>query len=247
MNQHSTAKRVGLGVLAVLIGSMANVAFGQVMSPLQGVLTATPDMGAYGALPQVIGYQAALSGGGGGGGYGGGTVAGNYLSGAAQVIRSAGDFNEATSRAYINYEEARGLYITNRRKWTDAYFALQEQNRARVIEKIERARHSPEVLAAAAHSSVPRPLNSYEFNLMTGKIDWPEFLQSAEFAGPRERIERIAGVRAEMTLTATDRATGRQAVGEMLEALRADIHVLPANEYIANRKFLDSLYFTLTV
>ncbi|HTI50672.1 MAG TPA: hypothetical protein VL475_06970, partial [Planctomycetaceae bacterium] len=47
------------------------------------------------------------------GGYGGGTAAGNYLQGMSQVVRAQGQYNEQTSRAMINYEDARTKYIDN--------------------------------------------------------------------------------------------------------------------------------------
>jgi len=189
--------------------------------------------GIYGGL---VGY---------GGGFGGGTAAGNALFGMSQVIRAAGDYNEATTRAYINYEEARKGYIANRREWTDTYFALQEQNRAHQLEKIARQKHSPEVLAAAAHSSVPRPLSSEALDPISGRISWPEFLQRAEFADARGRVDKAFGRRAETSGAGVDRQSARVALAEMLEILRANIDLVPANEYIASRKFLDSLYYSL--
>src|SRR5262245_44306190 len=58
----------------------------------------------------------------GGYGYGGGTVAGSYLQGMSQVVAAQGQYNEATAKAAISYEEARTKYIDNSKLWTDTYF-----------------------------------------------------------------------------------------------------------------------------
>lgn len=245
MTRHQFFTRaIASSIVAILLGSsMASVTLAQRW------FNPGPDVGGVTDIPFGMGYYGALGGYGGGysGGvnYGGGTVAGNYLSGLSQVIRSAGDYNEATSRSYINYEEARKGYIANRREWTDTYFALQEQNRARQLEKIARQKHSPEALASAAHSSVPRPLSSEMLDPISGRISWPEFLQRAEFAEARQRVDRAFELQAETSGAGVDRQAARTALAEMLETLRTNIDLVPANEYIANRKFLDSLYFSL--
>ena len=92
----------------------------------------------------------------GGGNFGGGTVDGNFMLGLAQVIRAEGDYNLQTAQGMINYETARSQYLENANKWRQAYVALREANQARRIQKLEQNRHSPETLALAAASDVPR-------------------------------------------------------------------------------------------
>lgn len=191
-----------------------------------------------------VGYGLGYGGWGWGyGNYGGGTAAGNYMQGAAQVIRAQGQYNEDTSKAMINYEEARTKYIDNRKKWTETYFAMKEQNQAKTAEKHERGRHSSEALATASRSSVPRGLSHEAFDPITGQLQWPEALMAPEYAQPREQIEQLLQVHA--TTGAANSVQIQQAVQSLNQMLKSNIQNLPANDYIAARKFLDSLAYTV--
>ncbi|MGQ0634424.1 MAG: hypothetical protein ACT4QC_07435 [Planctomycetaceae bacterium] len=191
--------------------------------------------------PVGLGAVTAFGGyGGWGGGWGGGTVAGNYMQGMSQVVAAQGQYNESTARAAISYEEARSKYIDNSKKWTDTYFQMREENEARTAERRERAKHSPETLRLAAQSGLPRPLSSEALDPLTGRIQWPEALQAPEYAQSREKLERLFEIRA----TTSGGGTGmsiQQATREMIEILKSNIQKIPTGDYIAARKFLDSL------
>lgn len=201
--------------------------------------------GAYGAGR--VGYGAAAYGAGmygagmyGAGMYGGGTAAGNYLQGQSQVIAAKGQYNEQTSRAMINNEEARSKYIDNEKKWTDTYFAMREENQAHEDEKLRRDKHSQETLDAAARAGAPKPLSSEALDPLTGKIHWPDALRGADYAAPRTEIDRLLQLRA----TTSGDGTGmriRQSASQMTDILKSHIRDMPANDYMAARKFLDSL------
>lgn len=182
-------------------------------------------------------------GGYGWGNFGGGTAAGNYMQGAAQVIRARGQYNEQTSKAMINYEDARTKYIDNRKKWTETYFAMKEQNQARAAEKRERMRPSSEALASAARSSAPKSLSHEAFDPITGKLQWPAALLSPAYNEPREKVEQLVELHA--TSGAANTLEIQQAVQALNQMLRSNIQTLPPNDYIAARKFLDSLAFTV--
>jgi hypothetical protein len=183
-------------------------------------------------------------GGYGWGGYGyGGTAGGNYLQGMSQVIRAQGQYNEQTSRAMINYEDARTKYIDNRKKWTETYFAMRDENRAKQAEKLERGRYSPEVHALAAESGVPKRLSSEAFDPITGKLAWPELLLAPEYEQTRIEVEHLLELHA--SAGSSDAIRLQNAVQQMIFLLRSNIRELPTNDYIAARKFLDSLAVTV--
>src|SRR5262245_44675780 len=94
-------------------------------------------------------------GGYGYGGYGGGTVAGNYLNGVSNVIRSEGEYNVLTSQAGVNNEETRSRYLDNKKKWWENYLQMSEQRQAIDAQRYAAAKHSPEALNAAAKSDLP--------------------------------------------------------------------------------------------
>ena len=74
------------------------------------------------------GYGGGGWGGGWGMGWGGGTAAGNYMNGAANVVRAQGDYNLTTSQAAVNMGEAQRRNIENRKLWTDSYFEMRRAN-----------------------------------------------------------------------------------------------------------------------
>jgi len=194
-----------------------------------------------------VGYGLGYGGWGGWGmgygNFGGGTVAGNYMQGAAQVIRAQGQYNEDTSKAMINWEEARTKYIDNRKKWTETYFAMKEQNQSRTAERHERSRHSPEALATASRQAAPKALSHEAFDPITGKLQWPEALTAPEYAASREQIEQLIELRT--TTGASNSVQIQQAIQSLAEMLKRNIQSLPPNDYIAARKFLNSLAFTV--
>lgn len=191
-------------------------------------------------------YYNPYSYGGGYGGYGygygmGGTVAGDYMYGMSNVIRSSGEYNLLTSRAGVNNEEARSRYLDNKKKWQENYFQMQEQRQALDAQRRQAARHSSDALNVAAKSAVPRPLPADAYDPVTGRINWPEPLMESEFDKPRNEVERLFELRAKTSQGAGAKAGIRKALDEMASLLRQQVEKLPANKYMAARKFIDSL------
>jgi hypothetical protein len=179
----------------------------------------------------------------GGYGSGGGTVAGNYLNGMSNVIRSEGQYNLLTSQAGVNNEEARSRYLDNKKKWWENYLQMSEQRSAIDAQRYAAARHSPEALNAAAKSGLPKALGPDMLDPVTGRITWPEVLEDNQYADQRKEIEQLFELRAKTSHGAGTGQKIRTATGHMSEMLRKQIKDIPANDYIAARKFLDSLDF----
>jgi len=181
----------------------------------------------------------------GGGSYGGGTVDGNFMFGAAQVIRAAGDYNALSTQGMINFEMARSRYIDNAVKWSQFYGRMREANEAYKRQKYESSRHSPEILAQVAASDIPRVLGSDELDPVTGKLFWPEALTSAQFSEERAEIERLLELTVWTTRTPEMVAQLREEIRKMREHLRTQMEDIPAADYIVARKFLDSLEYSV--
>jgi hypothetical protein len=181
----------------------------------------------------------------GGASYGGGTADGNFMFGVAQVIRAEGDYNLQTSQGMINFEVARSKYIDNVNKWTQAYFQMREANQAWQIQNRERHRHSAESLALAAASDVPRRLSSDELDPVSGRITWPEALLDEQYAALRTDLEEQFSLRASTSGTAGTTARIHDDARAMLALLRSNIDRIPASDFIAARKFIDSLDYAV--
>jgi hypothetical protein len=165
-------------------------------------------------------------------GYGSGY--GSYANGMANLIR-------AQSQAAVNYEVARSKYIDNKQKWTQNYYKMREERQAILARQHEAEKHSPESLASAAKDAVPPTLGADALDPVSGRITWPDVLKGPEFTAPRTRLDELFELRATTSVGVGNYDQIRVATSEMTAKLRDRMETLPAKQYIAGRKFLDSL------
>jgi hypothetical protein len=118
---------------------------------------------------------------------------------------------------------------------------LQAQNAARVAARREREKYSPEILREAARVAAPKALSESEFNPKTGRVRWPELLLASEYESPRGELEQLLQQRATGSLDDEGQAKARTAAEQMRSTLRANIRNLPADDYLAAQRFLESL------
>jgi hypothetical protein len=193
-----------------------------------------------------------IGGGYGWGGYGGfgwgggGTLEGNFLMGASQVIRSAGEYNYYSSIAGINNEEAYSRYLDNQKKWQQNYFQMKEERQRLDVQQREINRQRNEALNAQRAMATPvhHGLGHNSYDRMSGKITWPETLLARDYDDPRKEIDQLFELRSKTGGSTEISAKVRSAVDKMLSRLRRDIEKIPANQYIAARKFLDAVDYT---
>jgi len=88
-------------------------------------------------------------------------------------------------------------------------------------------------------------LSPDEFDAQRGSIRWPEVLQVTEFDDLRERLDELFAQRAlrpdEFGLGSENSQLIQETTSEYRKRLKANIHELPSNEYIAGDKFLKGL------
>jgi hypothetical protein len=118
---------------------------------------------------------------------------------------------------------------------------MREDNQARQAERLARARVSPEAHAAAARAAAPRMLGSETIDPVTGVISWPEALLDEQYASGRAEIEKHFELRAMTSGGASDQQQIRTAISDLQGQLKKNIQKLDARDYLAARRFLDSL------
>ena len=157
--------------------------------------------------------------------------------GYADVVRSYGMANLLNSQAANQIEQTRKAYIENRLRATQTYFEMRRYN-AEARRAEQGTPLSTEQYVRLARQQAPEPLTATQLDSLTGTISWPAPLRMAEYEPFRRRIERLF----------QDRATGylvygeiQQAIEEFSAQLKNDIMRFPANDYVAAKKFLDSL------
>lgn len=219
------------------MGVGAVVAYGQVsVDPDYRPAVPPPSVIAPGGYGYGYGY----------GGYGANTPAGAALQGLGSAISAAGDYNLATSAAAVNLTEAQRRAIQNRQEWTETYFAMRATNRAaREAERVPRP--TMEQLARIAARGAPTPLSPSEYDQITGTISWPKLLQIPVFAGERAAVEEAFSQHASAGgMSFSNQMEVRAAADSMMDELQARIREVPPSDYIASRKFLESLVATAT-
>ena len=160
--------------------------------------------------------------------------------GAADLVRSQGMANMMNSAAAINWEQARKANLDNQMKATQTYFDMRRYNT-----EARRAASSPplsnEQYVRLAREQAPDSLTSTQLDPLTGMIGWPAPLRSPGYEPFRSRIERLFQDRASGYVAFSDI---QQALQDFQDALRRDISRMPANDFVAARRFLDSLAWT---
>jgi hypothetical protein len=164
--------------------------------------------------------------------------------GLADVIRSTGDAHLSNSAAAINFSEARRREIENQKFWADTYFAMREANRQYREAEIKRHRGNPEDWVRYAQAGKPKPLSNHDLDAVTGEIRWPILLSAKNFDAQRVQLEKLFANRAyHGVMGADDFLTAVRLSGEMLAGLKGRIQDYPPQQYMAARKFLESLIY----
>jgi hypothetical protein len=231
-------------VLLVGIGAVLSVATGQAQTYVQP--GTTPVMGHTARYPAnlFLEYQYGNQGGGYGGSGGGDTATTPIQGidyGIARIIRSEGVYNYLSSEAALTLTEAQRREIENWRLWTETYFEMRRLNReARAAERGPAP--TPADFVRYAQIGKPRRLGPSELDSITGQIYWPLMLQLPEFTPFRTEVQRVFAQRASTgAIDGTDYLKVYDTVAMMKTALQQRIRELPPMDYIAARRFLESL------
>ena len=194
---------------------------------------------------------AALGQGGFYGGYGYGGFRGyhsstayeSYQRGYADVVRAAGEYNLNTAHAASITEDAISKRLDNRLKATHTYFQMREANRQYRREQETPALSSEQLYRIAAEQA-PETLAASDLDPLTGAIAWPPILQRDEFADARTTLNGLFQLRANEGNASSYVIEIQQVAQQALAQLKANIRSYPAPEYLAGKRFLESLAYS---
>ena len=171
------------------------------------------------------------------------TAAESFARGHAAAVSAHGYYNLTTAQARVVHAEAAGREIDNREQAIDSYFAIREKNRQeRAAERAPRP--TTEQLERIAAAARPERLSPSEVNTTTGAITWPTLLQEDEYGALRAAMENVLAQRAVAgQLHADAVGLAKQATDGMLAQLKTRVREVPQQDYIAARRFLESLAY----
>ena len=169
------------------------------------------------------------------------TLAEGASRGMADMLRARGQAEESRAKAMIDYEDARSKYIDNKAKWTKTKLEWQRMGKAACQEHYAKKREAREKYLAAKNTSTTTRLNPSQLDPTNGKVSWPDALKDAKYASQRNELDELFVLRAHTGTTPDLSSRVHQAARKIQSQLKSDIRKIPANEYIAARKFLDGL------
>lgn len=166
----------------------------------------------------------------------------SYSYGRAAEIWAKGWQDLLTSKAWINEQEAYGMYLANRGLATRTYFENRALNR--MYRRMERGpRPTRAQIERMAKMGRAKQLSPSELDPATGTITWPMVLAELEFSKNRQQIESFFKQRTQPDFRPNLAAHQRvlNAIGQMRTKLRNHVYHVDPGQYVVARKFLDSL------
>lgn len=181
-------------------------------------------------------------------GYGYGGAASSYSlqqQANADTIRAMGQYEQMQSQSMINYEQARSTYIDNQQKWNQVYLerkkALQQMKDDQHQATVARRQQEREAEAKKPPAPGPAGLSVRQLDPATGQIRWPTALATTPFDSQRRTLDDLFALRAKTNTMSELSSQIDDAVRDMKTVLRSHIRDMNSQDYIAARKFLDSL------
>jgi hypothetical protein len=172
------------------------------------------------------------------------TAAESAARGAADVVQAAGAANLMNSMAAINVEQARSQYIDNRLKGTKTYFEMKQYNKD-YRDANKAPRPTSEQLFRLAKEATPKKLGPDSLDPVTGRINWPEVLQSDDFTECRDTLEALYANRAYASgnINLEQYNAIRQSIGQMRGLLKAKANDLPPQVFSRASTFIRQLEY----
>jgi len=169
------------------------------------------------------------------------TIVEGAQRGHADVLRAQGERALLGTKALINFEIARSMYIDNKKKWTETYLERKRMGEAARTEHYAKKRASIDKYRASRTSNTPARLTVSQIDPSTGRISWPSALQKAQFSASRKELDELFVLRAHTNSVVglTDKIYAESR--SMQASLKSKIKNIPATDYISARKFLDGL------
>jgi hypothetical protein len=172
------------------------------------------------------------------------TLSEGFGRGLGAVIRAQGEYNLNISAAAINVSLARQQEIENRKRWTQSYFEIRDLNRQAFEAETKRLRGTPEDWIRVAQAGKPKRLSPSELDIVTGEIHWPILLTAQGYSGRRVELEKAFADRAYHGVMAAETFLKvLQMTEDLLANLKAQVRSLPSGQYLAAKRFLESLAY----
>ena len=172
----------------------------------------------------------------------------DVLSAQAQMVKARSEANLNNAKALEALQNVRGQAIENDLKSAVTFYEKRKlYANDHAAQQLDRP--SAEDVIRYSKASVPERPTNYQLNAARGKIYWPSLLQRHEFLERREQLEALFARRASQPTGPGSEISyeAQEAVAEMRDQLRDMVEQVPPMDYVAVRRFLDSLSHEATL
>ncbi len=173
-----------------------------------------------------------------------GKAAAAYVTAQATMIKAQADANACNAKAMETLEKARSQALDNDLKTVKTFYEKRKLHETHVAQDA-RKRPTREDLIRYSKEALPERPTNYQVEPVRGRIYWPAVLQEEQFSEYRAELDGLFAQRTTANIGA-DGETCRQ-IQDVVERMQAELRSLTRQispmEYLAARKFIESLAF----
>ena len=162
----------------------------------------------------------------------------------AAWITAVSEANATNAKTLQTLEQVRGLRLDNALKTATTFYEKRKLHDGyQGLSTYERP--TKEDLYRYSKASLPQRPANYQLEPVKGKIFWPEVFQQEEFYVLRSQLDCLFAQRTAVNDTPGGNVSGQvqEVTAQMHEQLRGKVRQMSPTEYLAARKFVDSLAF----
>jgi hypothetical protein len=207
-----------------LTATLCSASFALSAEPSQSLSTAGPDV-------EVVAGRAS-------------TANESRQRGRADLFRGDGYRNYWNSEAALNMQQVRSQAVDNHLKYVASKYELRKMNQEYVA-SLKKPHVTPEQLSRISRAAIPERATFSQIDPQQGKIRWPEALCDERFGGSRKKLNELFAARslAPTQFNSQSRQAVQDATAAMKDALSAQIRQYGTADYLAARKFLETLSY----
>ena len=173
-----------------------------------------------------------------------GKAAAAYVTAQATMIKAMADANACNAKAMETLEKTRSQTLDNDLKTAKTFYEKRNLHETHLAQNA-RTRPTHQDLIRYSKQSLPERPTNYHVEPVRGRIHWPAVLQEEQFSEYRVELDGLFAKRA-TTDVEVDGETSQQ-IQEVVERMQAELSSLVRQvnpgEYLAARKFIESLAF----
>lgn len=172
------------------------------------------------------------------------------LEAKAQWITAVATANSTNAKTLVTLQEVHSKALDNNLKAAKTFYDKRKQHEEySQAQADDKKRPTHEAIARYNRASLPKRPTEFQLCTLRGEINWPGALLDESFSNQRIMLSSLFAQRHSASLDSAEDISHeiQQHIKKMLEQLRSRVRDMSPAEYVAARKFLDSLAYEATL